>query len=122
MLLSRSLTSASGKVRSTRASPSTSPLRAKYPTPLLNRTTRLTRGTENPGQVGRGNSGESAALRRLRRSGGSGGPPLLALQPPLHPGQFVGPLRTEPLRAERVVEQVERLDEPADLVRPLLQL
>src|SRR5207302_1002579 len=41
MLLSRSLTSDSGNVRSTRASPSTSPLREKYPTPLLNSTTRV---------------------------------------------------------------------------------
>src|SRR5436190_21494857 len=41
MLFRRSLTSASGKVRSTRASPSTSPLRLKYPTPLLNSTTRV---------------------------------------------------------------------------------
>src|SRR5438067_9073758 len=42
MLLSRSLTSPSGNTRSTRASPSTSPPRVKYPTPLLNRTTRVT--------------------------------------------------------------------------------
>src|SRR5687767_7554751 len=42
MLLSRSLTSDSGKCRSTRASPSTSPEREKYPTPELNRTTRVT--------------------------------------------------------------------------------
>src|SRR5438270_9889957 len=42
MLLSRSLTSLTGKDRSTRASPSTCPSRRKWPTPLENSTTRLT--------------------------------------------------------------------------------
>src|SRR5262245_52553804 len=40
--LIRSLTSCSGNRRSTRASPSTSPLRAKWPTPELKRITRDT--------------------------------------------------------------------------------
>src|SRR5262245_48679713 len=48
MLFRRSLTSASGKLRSTRASSVTSPLREKYPTPLLNRTTRVT-GSDTAG-------------------------------------------------------------------------
>src|SRR5262245_42351364 len=41
MLLSRSLMSSSGNVRSTRASSVTSPEREKYPTPELNSTTRV---------------------------------------------------------------------------------
>ena len=53
--------------------------------------------------------------RQLRRTA------VVALEPLLHRGQFLFPFLAEAPLPERVVEQVERLDQRTEVVRPIVE-